>query len=85
MVQVYTPERVLGLLGDLQREVHLLLLFLKSVEAVEVLQWREGSREVRCRVVVEGEGGRGRRNTPALRALSGQARLPLMQQPACHA
>ena len=46
LLQVYSPSRVLGLLSDLQREVHLLLLFLKSVEGVEVMQWNQGCPQV---------------------------------------
>ncbi len=35
--QVYSAERVATLLGELQEEAHLMLLFLKNIERLEVL------------------------------------------------
>lgn len=61
-VQVYTPARIAALLEELRGEVHLLLLFLKCVERVEVLQWREGEQEVRPRQGQQSASSQAARN-----------------------
>ncbi|KAL4545625.1 hypothetical protein Ndes2526B_g00282 [Nannochloris sp. 'desiccata'] len=43
--QVYAPERLHELLKDLQMEAHLILLFLKSVESIQVCEWLSGQKE----------------------------------------
>lgn len=40
--QVYSIDRIQKLLQDLQQQAHLMLLFLKSVERIEVLEWHVG-------------------------------------------
>jgi sacsin len=46
--QVYAPERLYALMKDLQKEAHLILLFLKSIERIQVCEWLPGQEEV-CR------------------------------------
>ena len=38
-MQVYTPEKVQGMLQQLEQEAFQMMLFLKSVERLEVLHW----------------------------------------------
>ena len=45
--QVYGVQKMQELLYDLQREAHLILLFLKSVENLRIMEWLPGKRKVR--------------------------------------
>ena len=42
---MYGPEKMLALLNSLQEEAVNILLFLKSVERIEVLRWDQGAAE----------------------------------------
>ena len=42
---MYTPEKVRGVLAALAEEAPLIMLFLKSVERIEVLEWLPGAAE----------------------------------------
>ena len=42
-LQVYTPEKVRGVLAALAEEAPLIMLFLKSVERIELLDWLPGA------------------------------------------
>eukprot|EP00878_Enallax_costatus_P015942 GHUV01016715.1.p1 GENE.GHUV01016715.1~~GHUV01016715.1.p1 ORF type:complete len:293 (+),score=81.32 GHUV01016715.1:362-1240(+) len=43
--QVYKPDKIAGLLQDLNQEATLVLLFLKCIQSIEVLQLMPGHRE----------------------------------------